>query len=100
MPNSNPIEKLLDALPAAVAKEKRVAIQTDLEEAGVWEHYRQNISKPGRLAKISLRAAVVFKRHLGLDDSFFFAEPDVQEEEIKRIVRLHYDPLISTEAQS
>lgn len=98
MPNVNPIERLLDALPAAVAKEKRAVIQIELGEAGLWEHYRQNISKPGRLIKISLRAAIVFKRHLGVTDEFFFDTPEVQEEQVKRIVRKHYDRMIPAES--
>ncbi|UHG93357.1 hypothetical protein [Spirosoma oryzicola] len=96
MTDSNPIERLLDALPAAVSKEKRATIQHDLEEVGLWEHYRQNISKPGKdLGKVAFRAGVIFKRHLGVSDDFFIGTADEQEEELKRIVRLHFDPFIT-----
>ena len=94
MADSNQIERLLDALPAAIAKEKRVLIQTELEEIGQWEHYRQNARKPGRLAKMNLITAVVFKKHLGVTDDFFIGTEEQQQKEIARIVRLHYDLFI------
>ncbi|UHG93412.1 hypothetical protein [Spirosoma oryzicola] len=96
MPNVNPLERLLDALPAAIAKEKRASIQADLVEVGLWEHYRQTISKPGKdLGRISFRAGVIFKHHLGVSDDFFVGSAEVQEDELKRIVRLYFDTNVS-----
>lgn len=94
MAELNPIEQLLDALPASIAKEKRATIQAELQEQGMWEHYRQNSSKPGRLVKITLRAAIIFKRHLGVTDEFFVGSPDEQEQEVKRIVRGYYSQIV------
>ena len=95
MEDTNPIDRLLDKLPAALAKQKRAAIREKLEDIGQWEHYRQTISKPGKLVKISLQAAVIFKHELGLTDEFLLGERPFQETEILRISRHHYNQSLS-----
>jgi|GEM_PF-5231669 len=87
----NPIGKLLDALPSAIANEKRLTIQNELIEAGMWEHYRQNISKPGRdIGKTNIRTAVILQRHLGLSTNFFINPKPAQDEEIRKIIQGYY----------
>lgn len=87
----NPIERLLDSLPAAVAKEKRAAIQQELESVGMWNHYSQTVKVGKDMGKMYLRAAVVFKRHLGVTDDFFVGTQEQQNQEHNRIARLHFD---------
>ncbi len=93
----NPIERLLDALPAAVAEQMRDNIQTDLKAAGMFEHWRQNMGKPGKdISLMTFRAVAVFVKHTGLSYEFFSAEPEAQEIETLRIVQHHYDALLNT----
>jgi hypothetical protein len=95
MAKVNPIERLLDALPAAVAREKRAIIKADLEGIGMWNHYDQTIRKQGKdLNGIIIRAAGVFVNHLGLSYEFFNKEQKSQEEEVDRIIGKHYKKLV------
>ena len=92
---TNPIARLLLALPAAVSKEKDSAIQRELTEHGLWEHYRQFVAKQEvDLGKTNIRAASIFKKHLGVSDSFFLDGAEAQEREIKEIIAQHYQQVL------
>ncbi|WP_266364235.1 hypothetical protein [Tellurirhabdus rosea] len=91
----NPIEKLLNLLPAEIAQLKREEIEADLKAADLWEHYRQRVRKPGyALHKTDVGAAQIFMRRLGVSLDFFTARGEkaleVHQREIARIVRQHY----------
>lgn len=89
---TNPIERLLDALPALIADQKRELLQRDLKMVGEWEHYRQNLSKPGKdIGRASARAMVIIKKHLGVTDTFFVGSSDDQDEEIRRIATEYHN---------
>ncbi len=97
--STNPIARLLGALPARIAEEKDRAIQQDLTTAGLWEHYRQNIAKQEvDLGKTAIRAANIIKTHLGVSDDFFLKGQDVQDREIQEILARHYEEVLKSDA--
>lgn len=97
---TNPILRLLDSLPALIADQKRELLRRDLEAAGMWEHYRQKVIKPGRsIRKTYAPAQIIIKKHLGVSDDFFIDGPAEQDAQIRRIAaECHNQTLFPTPA--
>ena len=85
----NPLNRLLELLPAKVAEEKRSAIVKELEPLGMLEHFRQTAIRPGfDIGKVYVRVAVILRKHLGISEDFF-SDPEAQAKETKELVNYY-----------
>jgi hypothetical protein len=89
----NPLRRLLDALPPAVARQKRRSIRAELEAIGKYQHYKQSVLERAdwRFGDTHASVMYVLMKQLGLSLEFFaVATAEQQQKEIEQILLTYH----------
>lgn len=93
---NNPIVNLLHLLPHQVADVKRKAIEAELTEVGMYQHYRQSVKRENwQMSDTRVLCAAILMKHLGLSLQFFSGTDQDREQEIERLVKQYYEEALS-----